>query len=124
MFVRNVSIQLKPNAHTEFNGTFEQEILPTLRKQKGFENELVFGVPGATYVTAISFWDTKENADAYGASAYPEMLKKMSKFIEGTPKVRTAELIQSTFGQIAVTAALPIVPVVAPIDSKPVVLNA
>ena len=68
MFVRNLSIQLKPNSLTNFTTHFVKEIIPSLHKQKGFQNELIFGEPGTDSVTAISFWDTKENADLYAAA--------------------------------------------------------
>jgi hypothetical protein len=46
MFVRNVSINLKPNTLTEFTKTMESEIIPLLRKQKGFQDEITLSVPG------------------------------------------------------------------------------
>jgi heme-degrading monooxygenase HmoA len=115
MFVRNVSIQLKPNSITEFTATFDKEVLPSLRKQKGFREELIFATPGASFVTAISFWDTQENADLYNSSVYAEVLEKLSKFVDGTPKVRTAEILHSTFSQLTTAAAGS----VTSIDSKP-----
>jgi hypothetical protein len=104
MFIRNLSVQLKPNTLTDFRIHFENDVLPTLRKQKGFHHQLIFGTPGTDSVTAISFWDTRQNADLYAGAIYPEMLKKMSKFLDGTPKVHIAELIYSTFGEIATAA--------------------
>ena len=47
MFVRNVSINLKPNTLTEFMRTMEKEVIPLLRKQKGFQDEITLSVPGA-----------------------------------------------------------------------------
>ena len=46
MFVRNVSINLKPNTLTEFTRTMEKEIIPLLRKQKGLA---AFGAAGAAF---------------------------------------------------------------------------
>ena len=40
MFVRNVSMHLKPNTLNEFTRTLESEIIPLLRKQKGFRDEI------------------------------------------------------------------------------------
>ena len=36
MFARTVSIHLKSNMLSDYNRTFEKDILPLLRKQKGF----------------------------------------------------------------------------------------
>ena len=46
MFVRNVSLRLKPNTLSEFTRIFEKEVIPMLRKQSGFRDEIAFAVPG------------------------------------------------------------------------------
>jgi len=56
MFARTVSMQVKPNSLKQFTDTFENEIIPTLRKQKGFKDEILFVVPGGPEVLAISMW--------------------------------------------------------------------
>jgi len=42
MFARNLAIHLKPNSLTEFIRIFDAEVLPMLRKQAGFRNEIIF----------------------------------------------------------------------------------
>ncbi len=42
MFARHVSMLLNPNSVPEFTKTIEQEILPLLRKQKGFQDLITF----------------------------------------------------------------------------------
>jgi hypothetical protein len=102
MFARNVSIHLKSNMLSDYTRTFEKEVLPLLRKQNGFKDEITFASSGGADVTAISLWDNKANAEAYNTKAYPEVLKTLAKFIEGTPKVQTGEVVNSTFHKIAV----------------------
>jgi hypothetical protein len=102
MFARNVSIHLKSNMLSDYTRTFEKEVLPLLRKQNGFKDEITFASSGGTDVTAISLWDNKANAEAYNTKAYPEVLNTLAKFIEGTPKVQTGEVVNSTFHKIAV----------------------
>jgi hypothetical protein len=102
MFARNVSIHLKSNMLSDYTRTFEKEVLPLLRKQNGFKDEITFASSGGTDITAISLWDNKANAEAYNTKAYPEVLKTLAKFIEGTPKVQTGEVVNSTFHKIAV----------------------
>jgi heme-degrading monooxygenase HmoA len=96
MFARNVSIHLKPNTLNDFKQTFEKEIVPMLRKQAGFRDELALSGDNDTYVTAISFWDSKEQADLYSNSAYPAVLKTLDKYLDGAPKVRASSVISST----------------------------
>lgn len=105
MFARSVSIRLKPNSVAEFTQMIEKETLPLLRKQKGFQDEITFVVPGETDAVGISLWDQKENADAYSRDAYPGVLKALGKVIEGTPQVRTYEVSNSTFHKIAARVA-------------------
>ena len=100
-----LSIRLKPNSVAEFNKTLENEILPLLRKQKGFRDELALVAPNGSEVLAISLWDQKENADAYSRAAYPEVLKTLGKVVEGTPQVHTHEVSSSTFHKIAAQVA-------------------
>ena len=105
MFARNVSMHLKPNSLAEFTQTIEKEVIPFLRKQKGFRDEITFAIPGGTDVIGISLWDTKENAETYSTAGYPETLKSLAKVLDGNPKVRTSDVMNSTFHKIAAPVA-------------------
>ena len=106
MFARNVSIQLKSNTMlADYTRTFEKDVLPLLRKQNGFKDEITFANAGGVDVTAISLWENKTDAEAYNTNTYPQVLKTMARFIEGTPKVQTSDVVTSTFHQIAVSLA-------------------
>ena len=104
MFARNVSFHLKSNMLADYTRTFDKDILPLLRKQNGFKDEITFSTPGGVDVTAISLWDNKASADTYGSNSYPEVLRTMARFIEGTPTVQTSEVVNSTFHKIAAHA--------------------
>jgi quinol monooxygenase YgiN len=106
MFARHVSMQLKPNNRAEFTATIENVILPILRKQHGFQDEIAFIAPGSgTEVVAISLWDKKEDAEAYHRGSYPEVVKALAKVIDGTPEVRNLEVANSTLQQTAARVA-------------------
>jgi hypothetical protein len=102
MFARNISVHLKYNMLSEYGQVFESQILPLLRKQKGFRDEITFAKPGGMDVTAISLWDNKADAEAYNTNTYPEVLKTFAKVIDGIPKVETCEVINSTSHKITV----------------------
>jgi hypothetical protein len=104
MFARNVSIHLKPNTLTDYMRAFEKEVLPLLRKQNGFRDEITFAGAGGVDVTAISLWDDKIDAEAYNTNTYPQVLKTLARFIEGTPQVQTSDVVNSTFHNSAVHA--------------------
>ncbi len=103
MYARNVLLNLKPNTSREFTQTFEKDILPMLRKQNGFKDEITFVEPNGKEAIAISLWDRKESADQYGRDTYPQVLKNLSKVVEGTPEVHAYEVGNSTFHKIAAT---------------------
>jgi len=104
MYARNVSMNLKPNSAKEFAQKFETDILPLLRKQNGFKDEITFLGEGGKDAVAISLWDRKESADAYSRDTYPQVLKGLATMVEGTPKVNAYEVASSTFHKIAAHA--------------------
>lgn len=104
MYTRHLTMKLKSNVAPEFNRVIENEILPLLRKQPGFRDEITFVAPERSEAIAISVWDTKENCETFNKTGYPEVLKIASKFVEGTPKVETFELLTSTLHKLAAKA--------------------
>jgi heme-degrading monooxygenase HmoA len=101
MFARNVHLHLKPNSAEKFTETLENDVLPVLRKQAGFKDEVAFLVPNGTEAYAISFWESKEKAEAYARTAYPEVLTALSKVMDGTPELQGCEVTNSTIHKIA-----------------------
>lgn len=101
MFARRVSMHLKPNCATEFTQKLENSVLPLLRKQKGFKDEITFLAAGGKEAFGISLWDHTDNVDAYNRGTYPEIMKMLDGVVEGTPRVETYEVSNSTFHKIA-----------------------
>jgi len=102
MFARTVRMHLKPNSMSQFTETMEKDVIPLLRKQQGFKDEITFlPADGGNEAVAISFWEKRENADAYQRGAYPEVLKSVAKVADGTPQVQTSEVSNSTWHKIA-----------------------
>jgi hypothetical protein len=99
MFGRQVTLKIKADSATELTRIAENEIIPILRKQKGFRDETTFIAPDRLEAVANSFWDTKADAEAYNLSAYPEVLKTLSNVIDGTPTVKNFEFANSTFNK-------------------------
>jgi heme-degrading monooxygenase HmoA len=104
MFTRHVTMKLKANSAAEFNRIIENKVLPMLRKQKGFRDEIILIAPERSEAVGNSFWDTKEDAQVYNSTGYPELLKTLSTVVEGTPKVETFEVANSTCHKLAAAA--------------------
>ena len=94
MFARNVTFPLKSNMLSEYNRTFDKDIIPLLRKQNGFKDEITCSDPGGVDVTAISLWENKTDAETYNTKTYPEVLKTMARFVEGCPGFQTSDVVK------------------------------
>ena len=106
MFARNVSIHLKSNMLSDYTQAFEKDVLPLLRKQRGFKDEITLAGQGGVDVTAISLWENKSDAETYNTNTYPGVLKTMARFIEGTPHVHNFDVVSSTFHKITAPALI------------------
>jgi heme-degrading monooxygenase HmoA len=106
MFARTVTINLKPNTLNDFTQTLENDVVPMLHKQPGFRDEIALVGDNNTNVTAISLWDTKEQADAYATTGYPAVLKAFEKFLDGTPKVQLSKVLNSTTHKLTAAAVI------------------
>jgi hypothetical protein len=89
---------------SDYTRVFDKDVLPLLRKQNGFKDEITLAGPGGVDVTTISLWENKKDADTYNTNTYPTVLKTLARFIEGTPQVHTYDVVSSTFEMHAVLA--------------------
>lgn len=96
MFVRKVAARLKPNSLTEFTNLMESETFPWLRKQEGFLDVIILAAPDGREIAALSFWERQENAQVYDSCGYPEALKSLENLLDGTPYVKTFNVVCST----------------------------
>lgn len=97
MFVRQVTAHFKPDKFDLLNQRLEKEVIPLLKKQHGFRDELSFFDKEKEEAVAMSFWDTQQDAEKYQRDVYPQISRKMEDAIEGTPVVRSFEVNNSTW---------------------------
>lgn len=115
MFTRIVRLTLKTNAAPEFAKVLEKEIVPRLREEPGFQDELLFISAGGPDVVAISIWDSKQDAESYARTEYPQVLRILERFIEGTPAVETYQLGYSTLHRVGPSEFLKESPITTPV---------
>jgi heme-degrading monooxygenase HmoA len=96
MFARRVSVHLQPNEAGEFSRTMENQVIPLLRKQHGFRDELVLVNAKASRAEAISLWDSQENADNFARGQYLQMLQILGNSIKDKPEVETFHVATTT----------------------------
>ena len=96
MFAHKLSMYLKNDGALAFKNKIEGDIIPLLRKQKGFLQEITFLYLNGREVHAFSLWESAEHAEVYNRKAYPEVVRMLASVIEGAPLVQTYEVLNST----------------------------
>jgi heme-degrading monooxygenase HmoA len=84
---RSVRFDLAADKNEEFHTLFKNEVLPILRKQDGFKNELL--LVQDQHVLAISVWNDMDSARKYESVAYPQLDKALRPVMSGKPTVET-----------------------------------
>jgi len=103
MFARSAHFRVKSlDLAAEFTRTLENEILPLLQKQEGFKGEITLSNPGDLERISMSLWEKESQAEAYAAKIYPQVLKMLSKVVDGAPKIRTFEDIAFNLGDASI----------------------
>lgn len=105
MFARKVSVRLKADAAGAFIQKMEDEIIPVLRKQKGFLDELTLISKSGKEIYAYSFWETSEDAERYDRTAFKDVTDLLAGHVEGAMRVHTYMVANSTFHKLASAVA-------------------
>ena len=78
-YARDVQLQVKTGKEKELNTLFEKEVLPVLRKQNGFQEEVTLVNPKGAHF--INFWENQQNAETYEKATYPSLLAELKEYI-------------------------------------------
>lgn len=84
---RSVRFDIATDKNEEFHTLFRNEILPTLKKQDGFKNEVL--LVQDQHVLAISVWNNADSVRKYESTTYPQLDKKLRSVMAGKPTVET-----------------------------------
>jgi len=92
----------KPGAREDFTKIWRSEILPNLKKQNGFVDEvLLFGTDNPNLGVGLSFWKTKEDAERYHRDVFPKVAGSLQHLIQAAPTVRSFDVEASETFRIA-----------------------
>jgi len=106
MFTRTVEVTAKSGKAKELSNTINDKVLPILKKQTGFVDEtLLVSDTEPDRVLAISFWNTKEDAERYQREEYPAIHMMIRQLLETEPVIRTFNVDSSTTHKIAASKA-------------------
>jgi len=106
MFTRTVEVTTKSGKAKELSNIINDKVVPILKEQIGFLDETVLvSDTEPNRVLAISFWNTKEDAERYQREQYPAIHVMIRQLLETEPVVRTFNVDSSTTHKIAASKA-------------------
>jgi heme-degrading monooxygenase HmoA len=106
MFTRTVEVTAKSGKARELATTINDKVLPILKKQTGFLDEIVLvSDTEPNRVLALSFWNRREDAERYQREQYPAVHQMIRHLLETEPLVRTFNVDVSTMHKIAAAEA-------------------
>jgi heme-degrading monooxygenase HmoA len=102
MFTRVVEITSKSGKARELCNAIDEKVLPILRKQAGFVYEtIIVSDTEPNRILAISFWNTREDAQRYEREQFDVVQKTVQHLLETAPIVRTFNVHTSTADRVA-----------------------
>lgn len=87
LMARSIRFDLASGKSNDFHTLFRNELLPMLKKQDGFKDELL--LVKDDHVIAISLWKNADAAKQYETTTYPMVDQKLRPLMTGTPTVET-----------------------------------
>ena len=101
MFTRVVELTSKSGKSKELANTINEKVVPVLKKQRGFVDEMVLVSDGEpNRILGISFWNTREDAEQYHREQFPKIHDSVRHLLETEPGVRTFDVHTSTTHRI------------------------
>lgn len=84
---RSVRFDIAADKNEEFHTIFKNNVLPVLKNQDGFRNELL--LVQDQHVLAISVWKNLDSASKYETATFPQIDKALRPIMFGKPTVET-----------------------------------
>jgi hypothetical protein len=83
----------------------ENEIIPLLRLQQGFLDEITLISQSGKEVYAYSFWENSADAERYDKNVFAQVTNLFAGIIDGTLRIHTYMVANSTFHKMAAAIA-------------------
>jgi quinol monooxygenase YgiN len=101
MFTRVVELTSKSGKSKELANTVNEKVVPILKKQHGFVDEMVvISNAEPNLILGISFWNSQADADEYHREQFPKIHDSVRHLLETDPVVQTFDVHTSTTHRI------------------------
>jgi hypothetical protein len=74
----------------------KNKIVPLLRSQRGFQEQITLFIAKRDHAISISFWDDEQSANDYNHVVYLDVLRALSGVADGLPVVEIFEDAEPT----------------------------
>ncbi len=102
MFTRVVDIHTKSGKARELSTTVNEKVLPILKKQPGFVDEITLvSNTNPDRVLALSFWESEEQAQRYHNEQFQKINEIVTPLLQTPAKVETFNVDISTIQKIS-----------------------
>lgn len=102
MFTRVVHIHTKTGKARELSSTLNEKVLPILKKQTGFVDEItLISSTNPDQMLALSFWESEEHAQRYNKEQFPKVNEIVKPFLQTDPQIETFHVDISTTHRIS-----------------------
>ena len=96
MFTRVVELTTKSGKSKELANTIDEKIVPTLKKQRGFVDEMVLVSDGEpNRILSVSFWNSREDAEQYHRDQYPKIRESIQHLLQGEPGASSVSSVRA-----------------------------
>ena len=97
MYARVVNVQFLEGKLDEAKRIVNEDVVPALKKQKGFNSQLLLTQEDTRSAISINLWETEADLTAFEASPiYREVLGKLSSVLAGPPNGEAYEVSVQT----------------------------
>jgi heme-degrading monooxygenase HmoA len=92
MHALHIHATLKPGKKEEFLKTFNAQILPLLKKQNGFVDEILLFEEHSDTGFGLSFWKSRKDAEQYQHNVFEQARSRVEHLIQGKVTIRNCEV--------------------------------
>jgi hypothetical protein len=92
MYMMFIEGELKPGNKDNFLKAWSNQILPLLKKQDGFVDEILLFEEGSQQPRGLSFWKTKEQAERYQRDTFSQAKNFVQHLMHGAPTIRNFDV--------------------------------
>jgi quinol monooxygenase YgiN len=105
MYMLRIDGTLKPGKKDEFLKAWSSQVLPLLKQQSGFIDEILLFEHGTNAGAGLSFWKSQKEAERYHREVFHQASTHVQPFLQGEPTIHSYDVAASEIFHISVHKA-------------------